>query len=266
MRPDLCKDPKTVLIADYLAEQREFMDWLSDPVQRRCDESAYEHVTRNVTVALCVTALLVTWGIARDRGDRDGDDLVLDKCRLNTLDELSGIPCFGDAMASVGWAIDGPGETVRFPKFFKENESPDDRHRRQNAERQARFREKRGKEKGVTGALLSNVTNNAEVTHREEKRRKPPIVPQGGLNGASFDAFWKAYPRHTAKVVAERVWSKIKPDHALLAKILDAIERQSKSEQWTKDGGAFIPHPATWLNQRRWEDDLLAPAPQGPRW
>jgi hypothetical protein len=27
------------------------------------------------------------------------------------------------------------------------------------------------------------------------------------------------------------------------------------SQQWTKDGGQFIPMPATWLNGRRWEDE-----------
>jgi hypothetical protein len=30
------------------------------------------------------------------------------------------------------------------------------------------------------------------------------------------------------------------------------------SAEWTKDGGQFIPHPATWLNQKRWEDEPMA--------
>ena len=29
-----------------------------------------------------------------------------------------------------------------------------------------------------------------------------------------------------------------------------------KRRQWIKDGGNFIPHAATWLNQQRWEDEL----------
>ncbi len=197
MRADLPRDPKTVLIADYLSRERAFMSWLTDPVQQFCKESAYEHVTRNVTVALCVTGLLVTWGIARDRGDRDGDDLVLDKCRLNTIDELSGVPCFGQAMASVGWAVEEAGEVVRFPKFFKENESPEDRHRRQNAERQARFRGKRKKSGSVTGALQGNVTNNADVTHREEKRReeknKPKPIASSDLSLSAVNGSAVAY-------------------------------------------------------------------------
>ena len=39
---------------------------------------------------------------------------------------------------------------------------------------------------------------------------------------------------------------------------MSAIEAQKKSPQWTKDGGQFIPHPATWLNGKRWEDQVTA--------
>ena len=35
-----------------------------------------------------------------------------------------------------------------------------------------------------------------------------------------------------------------------------AIAKQKLSDQWTKEGGQFIPHPATWLNGKRWEDEL----------
>ena len=38
--------------------------------------------------------------------------------------------------------------------------------------------------------------------------------------------------------------------------LIGAVENHKRSAQWAKDGGAFIPHPTTWLNQRRWEEDL----------
>lgn len=71
----------------------------------------------------------------------------------------------------------------------------------------------------------------------------------------AFDRFWSAYPRHTAKQTALAAFKKLHPDEALMQTILTAIERQKASPQWTKDGGQFVPHPATWLNQRRWEDE-----------
>jgi hypothetical protein len=37
--------------------------------------------------------------------------------------------------------------------------------------------------------------------------------------------------------------------------ILAAVERQKQSREWLKDQGEYIPHPPTWLNGRRWDDD-----------
>lgn len=99
----------------------------------------------------------------------------------------------------------------------------------------------------------------------------PPIVPQGttGSDG-DFDRFWSAYPRKVAKPRARTAWrrQKIRPEE--LDALLSALEADKQGDQWTRDGGRYIPHPATWLNQRRWEDEdrtpeALASVP-APRW
>ena len=38
--------------------------------------------------------------------------------------------------------------------------------------------------------------------------------------------------------------------------MLEAIAKQKKSDMWKRDKGQYIPNPSTWLNQKRWEDDL----------
>jgi hypothetical protein len=73
---------------------------------------------------------------------------------------------------------------------------------------------------------------------------------------ANFETFWNAYPRHTNKKAAQSAFNKINPDADLLNIMLQSLAAWSKSPQWTKDGGQFIPHPATWLNGRRWEDEM----------
>lgn len=78
-----------------------------------------------------------------------------------------------------------------------------------------------------------------------------------------FEVFWAAYPRHTGKQDAYKAFVKLKPDEALMQAILAGIEKQKQSAQWTKDGGQFIPHPATWLNGCRWEDEMPK---NTPRW
>lgn len=72
----------------------------------------------------------------------------------------------------------------------------------------------------------------------------------------SFERFWTVYPRKTAKQQALKAWLKLKPSEELVKTMLSALEKQKQSDQWKKDNGQFVPFPATWLNGRRWEDDL----------
>ena len=48
------------------------------------------------------------------------------------------------------------------------------------------------------------------------------------------------------------IWKKIKPDDELLTRILESLEKQKQTQQWNNK--QFIPHPATWLIQNRWDD------------
>lgn len=68
----------------------------------------------------------------------------------------------------------------------------------------------------------------------------------------TFDMFYARYPRKVARKVALASWVKIDP--AEHPKIMAALERHRKSEDWRKQHGMFIPYPATWLNQERWTD------------
>jgi len=67
---------------------------------------------------------------------------------------------------------------------------------------------------------------------------------------APFEVFWKAYPCKRGKPAAMRSWKKIKASE--LPSILSDIEFRKGTKSW-RDG--FTPHPSTYLNQRRWEDD-----------
>jgi len=85
-----------------------------------------------------------------------------------------------------------------------------------------------------------------------------------------FEHFWKAYPRKKSKGQAEKAWAKIKPkpNEQLLASMIATIEQAKKSEDWLKEGGQFIPYPATWLNAKGWEDEVIKPGGNGkdPFW
>lgn len=106
----------------------------------------------------------------------------------------------------------------------------------------------------TTGNESPNI-NIKDNNKDKNKRNNKDIDLQG------FDRFWAAYPRKTAKPDAIRAFGKIKPDEALLGTMLAAIERQKQTAQWQEDGGRFIPHPSTWLNGHRWEDEATPAQP-----
>ena len=70
-----------------------------------------------------------------------------------------------------------------------------------------------------------------------------------------FELFWKQYPRKIAKPNALKAWLKIKPNDQLSQKMIDAVKQQKLSDREIQ----FVPHPATWLNGNRWEDEISAP-------
>lgn len=78
-----------------------------------------------------------------------------------------------------------------------------------------------------------------------------------------FEAWWSAYPKKTGKGAALNAWKKLRPTEAIVAQMHDALKWQRNQPQWTKDSGAYVPNPATYLNQHRWEDEpFFASAPR----
>lgn len=104
---------------------------------------------------------------------------------------------------------------------------------------------------------LRTINQEPLIKNQEPKKEKPT---RGDLTG--FDDFWSAYPRKTSKAEAVKAFAKLKPDAELLATMLASLKEQAKSPAWTKDGGQFIPHASTWLNGRRWEDEVRVSVPQ----
>lgn len=73
---------------------------------------------------------------------------------------------------------------------------------------------------------------------------------------ADFEKFWTIYPSKVGKGKAYESWQKLKPSPELQAKMIEAVKKQSLSPKWADENGKYIPNPATWLNQRRWDDNL----------
>lgn len=73
---------------------------------------------------------------------------------------------------------------------------------------------------------------------------------------SEFLNFWKEYPKKTGKGEAEKSWNKITPSRELSEVIISSVKAHRESKNWKKEEGRFIPLPATFLNQRRYEDEI----------
>jgi hypothetical protein len=100
-----------------------------------------------------------------------------------------------------------------------------------------------------------SIQTSPQTTPTQKSRGEGELEGEKRINTrAEFDAFWQVFPKRKGKADAEKAWKAIhqRPD---LNVILAAVDQQAKADDWTKNGGQFIPYPATWLRSRRWEDE-----------
>lgn len=218
-------------------------DW----IKMRCDLQSHPKVVRILSATKSdkfrvIGGLHAVWSVF----DAHSVDGILHGYTLELMDHIIGWEGFSAAMASVGWLAQGEGETLVMPEFTEHNGQSGKRR----AEDQKRKRDSR---KSVRILSANDRTESGLEKRREEKNIKPPKSPKGDC--PRFDEFWLAYPRKTDKAKALKAWNKIKPDDSLVNLILNAVRSQSRTDQWTRDDGQYIPHPTTWLNGKRWEDE-----------
>ena len=70
-----------------------------------------------------------------------------------------------------------------------------------------------------------------------------------------FNEFWSLYPRKIAKATARKAWQKLSAEQQLMA--AKAIDTHCQYWRAKETELEFIPHASTWLNQERWEDELV---------
>ena len=76
-------------------------------------------------------------------------------------------------------------------------------------------------------------------------------------NIGDFDSFWRFYPRKAGKEAARKAWAKLRPDQHIMQMIADNVRERVEKGEWRKDNQSYILHASTYLNQKRWEDEVL---------
>ena len=103
----------------------------------------------------------------------------------------------------------------------------------------------------TTQANDKQTASKKEIEIEIEKDITPYSPPKGD---AEFEEFWALYPKKVGKIAAKKAFQKARKTTSLET-LLTAVRVQKCGSRWSKDNGDFIPNPATWLNQGRWEDE-----------
>lgn len=101
--------------------------------------------------------------------------------------------------------------------------------------------------------ILKEVKEDKEVKYNI-KEIKTIVHPK--MDMTAFECFWKEFPRKVSRQASIKAWTKLSPSAELVAEIMAGLEKHKATEQWTNHNGQYIPHASTWLNGRRWEDEI----------
>jgi len=162
-----------------------------------------------------------------------------------------------------------------------------------------RVRRYRGKQKECNGSTVSETDETicnayaeaeakaeakADPKAKASKKKNTPLPPEGDESDdehygpdvpieviwkAAFEKFWNIYPKKRGKDPANKAWDKLKGDADLYYEICDAVMAWRETEDWLKNDGQFIPNASTFLNQKRWQDEIPPPKPinrADPEW
>lgn len=111
--------------------------------------------------------------------------------------------------------------------------------------------------------MEENVQENNTSNTNNTSNNIPPIVPQkphrkidDNLWEKRFAMFWIIYPRKDKKALAKSWFQKNKLSDETFQLIMTKLRLFCQTKMWKKQNGQYIPHAITWLNQKRWEDEI----------
>lgn len=271
MRPSLVSDYRVVGMADHILRDVAFTNWFGRSLSDTSSNARY--VTRNVTVALCVTGLMRVWGAVSETADRNGDDATMANASLEALDCISGLPGFGAAMASVKWVV-VEGTSLVFPKFLQDNTLK--RERSDTAERQRRYRERQAQTGGaLRNGNVTRVTKRREEESREEPKAQDTIHVDSDESTRVVEAAKPEFSGRVERIYDACTWRKEKPREAkkaivkagkrVTARFLGDADKAfeflmarvlayAKSPYVASTDRQYLPLPASWFNAGRYDD------------
>ncbi|MDL2276356.1 hypothetical protein LJC02_01760 [Breznakia sp. OttesenSCG-928-G09] len=103
----------------------------------------------------------------------------------------------------------------------------------------------------ITQPVVNQVETKEEPSVPIESTDYTPIEKE-----AAWLKFWSLYPNKKDKAKAETKFKKICVNDAIYTEMMNGLNVQRRTADWLKENGRFIPLPTTWLNGKRWQDEV----------
>jgi len=226
----------------------------------------------------------------RERAKQKRSDLLHDESSAATKQTRSKLPSKNEANREAKEEANGattPARRLALAIEYGTSGAPsgaiagDSRDRsKSEANRQANCEAKREPVSRIPDDLLDpdSEIDQLPVAETDRARHAAPLAPlapsprsrsaplrdaakarRAALVAVFEDRLWRAWPVKRNKQQAQVAFIRLMPTDAQIAAMLDAIPAQSAAYDWPRDGYRYCPYLATWLNQRRWEDELGTP-------
>ena len=187
--------------------------------------------------------------------------ITLDEC-VSALAELSAPDEWSRTTAHEGRrieAIPGGWAILNFEDY--RNRTGVEDVREYNRIKQSEYRKR--KASNVSPHVEDNVSGDPiqiQIQIADTNVRTEVPSPAAPPTPDAFSAFWSAYPKKTGKAAALKTWKRLRPSESLGVAIVAAVATAGQSRQWRE---GYIPNPARWLNEGRWDDEVEVTRPVG---
>jgi hypothetical protein len=113
---------------------------------------------------------------------------------------------------------------------------------------------------GLPEVLPKPETDSDTETDSEEllSRSNPPAdPPTRNAIPNDFEKFWESYPKKAHKLEALKAWKSANGTRPTIDCIIAKVAQLKRSAQWNREGGKYIPNPATWIRGGGWDDEVV---------
>ena len=103
--------------------------------------------------------------------------------------------------------------------------------------------------------LIERVVTKSQKGHKYVILGLTKNADKDAMLEQMFEDFWQQYPNKKNKMAAKKAYWALNPSQELAITILtDLVDRMY--HEWSLKETQYIPHPSTYLNQHRWEDEI----------